>query len=345
MCEKRKNACKASSPDCFIIQRQKKNRSMNQEILYRYFKGETTPKEELQIGEWLEADPVANQQELDVVRFIFEGMELYGGEVKAHAPEPRGVLILWKKVRIHAMRAAAVLLLLFTGIYAAHRLTYESISDQITTLHVPNGQRIEIMLPDGSHVWLNSGARIEYPVVFKKNVRRVRLSGEALFDVQHDSKCPFEVETFATRINVLGTKFNVIADESYNRFSTSLLRGKIRVTNLLDPRGQQIVMNPDETVNLSNGRLFVETMKNTEAMCWTEGLVNISGLPFDELMSKFEQVFDVRIVISRTSIPDIGKISGKIRVNDGIENALRILQYAADFSFDKDDETNVVTIR
>ena len=62
-------------------------------------------------------------------------------------------------------------------------------------------------------------------------------------------------------------------------------------------------------------------------------------------MAKFEQVFDVKIVIARNSIPDIGKISGKIRVNAGIENALHILQYAADFSFEKDEETNVVTIR
>ena len=68
-------------------------------------------------------------------------------------------------------------------------------------------------------------------------------------------------------------------------------------------------MKPDDIVNLSNGRLFVETIRDPEALCWTEGLVRISGLPFDELMAKFEQVFDVKIVIARNSIPDIGKIS------------------------------------
>ena len=62
-------------------------------------------------------------------------------------------------------------------------------------------------------------------------------------------------------------------------------------------------------------------------------------------LSLIHILFDVKIVIARNSIPDIGKISGKIRVNDGIENALHILQYAADFSFEKDEETNVVTIR
>ena len=96
------------------------------------------------------------------------------------------------------------------------------------------------------------------------------------------------------------------------------LGGRIKVTNLLDPRRQEIVMKPDDIVNLSNGRLFVETIRDPEALCWTEGLVRISGLPFDELMAKFEQVFDVKIVIARNSIPDIGKISGQVGVNDGI---------------------------
>ena len=215
----------------------------------------------------------------------------------------------------------------------------------MTRVAAPEGQRINLTLQDGTNVWLNSGAEIEYPSLFAGNSRQVRLSGEALFDVRHDAECPFEVETFATKINVLGTKFNVIADETYDRFSAALLQGRIKVTNLLDPRRQEIVMKPDDIVNLSNGRLFVETIRDPEALCWTEGLVRISGLPFDELMAKFEQVFDVKIVIARNSIPDIGKISGKIRVNDGIENALHILQYAADFSFEKDEETNVVTIR
>lgn len=156
---------------------------MNQEILYRYLKGDTTPQEDLQVAEWLEADPVANQKELDIVRFVFEGMELYGNDARAGALRPRGIVIPWRKVWIFAMRAAAVLLLVFAGGYVAHQRTYEAISDRLTAVHVPNGQRIEITLPDGSRVWLNSGARIEYPVVFKKNLRSVKLSGEALFDV------------------------------------------------------------------------------------------------------------------------------------------------------------------
>ena len=315
---------------------------MDQEVIYKALRGEATPDELEQVARWHSENPEDFQRCADEVHMQIDMMELYGEEIRPAS----WIAVHWRKVVRITVQAAAMLAIgLFVGGYISKERTYDMLAEQINTLQVPYGQRLKFTLPDGSSVQLNSGAKIEYPSVFKKNLRSVKLSGEALFDVRHDAECPFEVETFATKINVLGTKFNVIADETYGRFSAALLQGRIKVTNLLDPRRQEIVMKPDDIVNLSNGRLFVETIRDPEALCWTEGLVRISGLPFDELMAKFEQVFDVKIVIARNSIPDIGKISGKIRVNDGIENALHILQYAADFSFEKDEETNVVTIR
>ena len=313
---------------------------MEKETLYRFYKGEATSDEQRRLMEWLDADQ-ENRRIFDRERGMYNALLLFAPEEKA----ARGRLLNWRRVTRCAVQAAAVVILA-VGIgwgYVSYK--ERSWANLMTRVAAPEGQRINLTLQDGTNVWLNSGAEIEYPSLFAGNSRQVRLSGEALFDVRHDAECPFEVETFATKINVLGTKFNVIADETYGRFSAALLQGRIKVTNLLDPRRQEIVMKPDDIVNLSNGRLFVETIRDPEALCWTEGLVRISGLPFDELMAKFEQVFDVKIVIARNSIPDIGKISGKIRVNDGIENALHILQYAADFSFEKDEETNVVTIR
>ena len=313
---------------------------MEKETLYRFYKGEATSDEQRRLMEWLDADQ-ENRRIFDRERGMYNALLLFAPEEKA----ARGRLLNWRRVTRYAVQAAAVVILA-VGIgwgYVSYK--ERSWANLMTRVAAPEGQRINLTLQDGTNVWLNSGAEIEYPSLFAGNSRQVRLSGEALFDVRHDAECPFEVETFATKINVLGTKFNVIADETYDRFSAALLQGRIKVTNLLDPRRQEIVMKPDDIVNLSNGRLFVETIRDPEALCWTEGLVRISGLPFDELMAKFEQVFDVKIVIARNSIPDIGKISGKIRVNDGIENALHILQYAADFSFEKDEETNVVTIR
>lgn len=318
---------------------------MDKELIYKALRGNATVDEELLIAEWYEKNPVECQKMIDEAHFYTDILGLYGDQVKVEMPLQKHFLLPWRRIGLYSMRVAAVVLLFAGGGYFIQQQTYNSIANQMNSLTAPLGQRMELTLSDGSHIQLNAGSQIEYPVVFKKNIRKVRVSGEAMFEVQSDSQRPFVVETFATNIEVLGTKFNVNADEKNNRFSTTLLQGQVKITNLLDPNQSEIIMKPNDIVNLSNGRLTCESLKDSDMLCWTDGLINISGYAFGELMSKFEQVFDVRIIIARKSLPDISKISGKIRVNDGIENALRILQYTADFSFDKDEEENIVTIR
>lgn len=321
---------------------------MNEELLFRYVKGDTTPEEDLVVAEWLAADRDAHMKKLKQVRFIYQFSVLNGDMIDRQLQEEavghRTRALSWRRIGRAAAGMAAAVLIFMVGGYVAERITYRSLNRQFNVFQAPKGQRVHVTLSDGSNIWLNSGARLEYPVVFEEKIRKVRLSGEAMFEVEHDSDRPFEVETFASNIRVLGTKFNVVADEFHQRFTTTLLQGKVKISNRLDPRQQEIVMHPDDVVNLSHGHLFVETLKDSEAMLWTEGLISISGLSFAELMAKFEQAFDVEIVISRKTLPDMGKLSGKIRVNDGIENALHILQYAADFRYVRNPETNVVTI-
>ena len=314
---------------------------MDQEVIYKALRGEATPDELEQVARWHSENPEDFQRCADEVHMQIDMMELYGEEIRPAS----WIAVHWRKVVRITVQAAAMLAIgLFVGGYISKERTYDMLAEQINTLQVPYGQRLKFTLPDGSSVQLNSGAKIEYPSVFKKNLRRVKLSGEAVFDVEHDERCPFVVETFASDIRVLGTKFNVVADERHQRFSTALLQGRVQITNRLDPTQKDIILKPNDIANLSNGHLFIETITDPEILCWTEGLINISGLPFDELMEKFERAFDVKIDISLEKLPNIRNVSGKIRVNDGIDKALHILQYTADFSYKKNSETNVVTI-
>lgn len=337
-------ACKAAEPVHCIIE-QKINPTVNETILFRYIKGETTPEEDMQVALWMERDPENHQRELDRIRFLYHFSLLHGPEIEHQIGRQRPRMLSLRRLARHAVRVAAAVVLLAAGAYTARYKIYDEITAQTTVFQVPYGQRVELTLPDGSAVWLNSGARIEYPAVFRRDARQVRLEGEAYFEVSHDAARPFSVETFASRISVLGTRFNVVADEAHDRFTTTLLEGRVQVTNRVDPSQPDIIMKPNDIVNLSNGRMRIGTLADDEALCWTQGLVSIGGLAFDELMAKFERVFDVKIVIARPTLPRIGRISGKIRVNDGIDNALHILQYAADFTYERDAETNTVTIR
>lgn len=99
-----------------------------------------------------------------------------------------------------------------------------------------------------------------------------------MFNVEHDAARPFIVETFACDVEVLGTKFNVTADELTHDFTTALLRGKVKVTNKL-ASGDQIILDPNEKVCLNGNRLVLTRIENTDDYLWTEGILNLVGHP------------------------------------------------------------------
>ena len=154
--------------------------------------------------------------------------------------------------RRYAAGIAAALLVGFAGNYAffAHRLN--GWAEQQTVIEAPAGQHVRISLNDGSEVDLNSGSR---------------------FDVSHNEKQPFVVETFAYDVQVLGTDFNVIADEAKGQFSTALFEGRVSIHN--HRNSERIVMEPNTVVRLENGYLYVDKLESREEYFWTECILSV----------------------------------------------------------------------
>lgn len=297
---------------------------MTQETLFRYFKGQASPEEERQIGAWLLEEPGA-QKEFEQARFIYEGMVLY-----APAQPKRKRLVFNTILRYAAGIAAAAVLAVATG-YFVQRKTVDALSGEMMALATRPGERAQVTLSDGTVVSLNADSRIEYPVTFQGRERRVKLHGEALFEVEHDGSHPFVVSTFATDIRVLGTTFSVLADGRENLFSTLLKEGKVQVHNLSDPTDAH-VMKPGEVVTLVNGRLHKSLQDDPAALCWVDGLVNLKADSFEALMKRFEKAYGVHIVLK--AHPSIEGLSGEIRISEGVEHALKVLQHVVDFRYD-----------
>lgn len=171
----------------------------------------------------------------------------------------------------------------------------------------------------------------------------MKLSGEAMFNVEHDAAHPFIVETFACDVEVLGTKFNVTANEQAHDFTTALLNGKVKITNKL-ASGDQIILDPNEKVCLNGNRLVLTKIKNTDDYLWTEGILNLVGHPFADIIAKMEKTYGVKIQIETADLPQIDVIRGKIPVNMGLDYALRSLQEISPFKYEK-DENNVIHIK
>lgn len=321
---------------------------MTDELLFKYFSNEASAEEVAQIEQWLEEDP-ARQSEFDSAHYLFNAMILHSDELsKMTTPGALEKTSRKSKVRRlvyrYAAAAAAVVIAGLSGVFVEREINYNKMTAQTNVLEVPAGQRMSVTLSDGTQVQLNGNSRIEYPVIFSRKQRNVKLSGEAFFEVKHDERHPFIVETFASKVEVLGTRFNVYADEASEYFSTALVDGKVKVTTN-DETAEQVVLAPDEMVKFVNNHLVVTKVDAENLISWTEGYVNLADTDFASLMHRFENVYGVKIVIERETMPEIGYKSGKIRVSEGVNFALKLLQHECKFTYTENYETNTITIR
>ena len=313
---------------------------ITEETLIRFQKCETTPEEEVAILDWLDADP-ENQRQLDSLDFQFNAAVLHMEQPQSEDQSSRRINPFRAFIYAGVAAAIALLLAVGNGWYQARqtRLDLESLN---TTINVPIGQRIEVTLQDGTRVCLNAGSSLEFPNVFSKHDRKVRLSGEAMFDVMPDADCPFVVETYGYDVQVYGTKFNVEADAASAEFSTALLQGSVKVTDRASGAGFFLV--PGEKAELVQGKLRRSPITNSDEYLWTEGIISLQCDSFTELLKRMEKAYDVHFIIQFDKEPVV-RCRGKIRVSDGIEHALEIIKLGTDFNYEIRRGSNDIYIR
>lgn len=309
---------------------------IDKELLFKYFHGDTSPGEELAINEWLKESP-ENAATLRKAYDIFETLTVsQAGETRTPGKSRMYRSMLW-----FMANAAAIAAIFFTVKALDRSRSNRELSQTYASVSAPLGQRVDFTLPDGSLVKLNSGATLTYPMRFDDRHRDVSLSGEAYFNVRHDEKQPFRLNTFASTIEVLGTQFDVDADEERGAFTLMLVGGSVRVSDGSD----ELVLRPGETVVLNGGQLQMADKFSPEDLSWTRDLLSIGNIGFEELMRKMERAFGVKIVIDRKVMPQLDVTSGEIRLSDGLDYALGTLRALCDFSYERDYKANIVTIR
>ncbi len=323
----------------------KPSEKMNTELLFRYFSCKTTESEDNEIRRWLTDDSDGSSaQEYKAAHMLFLTDRCYSRYSDFPQEHPRQSKVKSVFMALGRVAAAAVIAVL-AGLYSNMK-TIDSLSEKTEIINIPAGERVQMTLADGTQIWLNSGTQVEIPVIFSKKQRRLQLlEGEILLDVKKDTERPFVVETWAGDVEVLGTKFDVMADEENRIFSTALLEGSVQITSKSNPENRYI-LKPNDIATMSDGNLNIGRIKDASSVdCWSSGLIDVTDIPFDLLMKKFEKAYDVRIFIDRQDLPVITYTRGKIRISDGIDHALSVLQLAGDFSYSFDRVTNTVIIR
>lgn len=313
---------------------------MGKELLYKFFEGKASQEEKEAIRIWLETN-TENEKIFFREREFFDAITLSTSKQINMQKENSHLSI--RTVARELLKIAALLAITITCGVIFYHLEIHQISEAMNKVTVPAGQRVNLTLPDGTNVWLNARSEIRYPAAFIKNKREVELNGEAYFEVTHRNGQPFVVRTNKCDIEVLGTKFNVEAYDDSDDFCTSLIEGLVRVSEK-GTHSETVVLSPSQMVSLKNGHLLTSAIQDYDIFRWKEGLICFRNISFKRLMHRFEKSYGIKIVVENTHL-DNYVCSGKFRISDGIDNALRILQKDANYVFERNKDESVIYIK
>lgn len=200
------------------------------------------------------------------------------------------------------------------------------------TMRTPKGRQFQLVLPDGSKVWLNAASSIKYPIAFNDKERRVEITGEVYIEVAHDKTWPFFVQTKNQQIQALGTSFNVNAYENEEIEKTTLIEGSVKVNSNINnlpvnSHPLSAVLLPGQQANIDNTKQLLSIANNQSeaAIAWKNGYFNLENMPFDKVMKQLERWYDIQ-VLYENGVPDLRFVGGLNRnmTLDALIRALRV---------------------
>lgn len=197
---------------------------------------------------------------------------------------------------------------------------------QTNTISTPNGGQYQVVLPDGSTVWLNAASSIQFPTQFAANERRVVITGEVYFDVKKDATKPFRVQFGKSEVEVLGTSFNIMAYANEATTQTTLIEGAVKLKN--GHENKKLTPGQQGTIQ-QNGAVEIQTVDTEEVIAWKEGLFYFKDADMTTVMKQVARWYDIEVQFENKSAGKIKKqFTGKVARNVKIEELLDMLHYA-----------------
>jgi ferric-dicitrate binding protein FerR (iron transport regulator) len=196
---------------------------------------------------------------------------------------------------------------------------------EYNTLITPRARQEQLILADGTKVWLNAASSIRFPTAFSGKQRAVEITGEAYFEVAKDVAHPFIVKVRDIQVEVLGTHFNVMAYANERSWQTTLLEGAVRVTQLSRHRSQ--VIKPGEQVQINNGDGSFNLIPHADvrlATAWKDGTQAFHNADIATIMREVERWYDVNVVY-QGEIPQRA-FSGEIPRSASLTELLKLFE-------------------
>lgn len=228
------------------------------------------------------------------------------------------------------------------------------------------GSKSNIMLPDGTQVWLNAGSKITYGKDFGGDIREVTLIGEAYFDVVKDSTRPFLIHARNIDIKVLGTAFNVKSYPGEKTTETSLIRGSVEISIHNRPQ-EKIILKPNEKLIVAAEQDTIETTNTSKKLVpstppprvlleevhydekesvivetsWMENKLIFQDESFADLASKLERWYGVRFIFKDPALEQL-RFTGTFK-GESLQLALKALKITANFDYSIEQDIVIIS--
>lgn len=322
---------------------------MDEAILINYLREQCDEEECRQVEEWLE-ESSENRRMLEQIYYtLFVGdriaamnaadteasLRKFKAAVREHEERKEkrrtALSLRWRR----SLTVAAAFL---TGIIVAGGLTWGLLANKLSdyVIATTGGQRAQTVLPDGSKVWLNGSTQLTYHHSFWSSKRQVSLSGEAYFEVNHNKRAPFIVNSGRIKTRVLGTKFNVRAREEEKRVVTTLLQGSVRVES---PKTEEdgILLRPGQTLDMDattyHSRL-IEYGKPADVLLWIKGRLTFNQSSLLTITGTMEKVYDVQFIYEDDLLKS-EQFTGEFSTDNTPDEILNILMHTNHFNYRK----------
>lgn len=269
-------------------------------IIARKLSGEATAGELQELQDWLSADSRNREEYERVAAFWQQSDELFGSvsfdvntaweKVAARtvntlpAAPKRIALLSWSKY----LAAAAALLLLGLFLFGPGR------GNKMETLTATD-TNLDLVLPDQSRIILRKGSSISYPAAFAANERRVKLEGEAFFEVTRDEHKPFIIAAEQVNVKVLGTSFTVKCNAGTAQVTVS--SGKVQMISSRDT-GSYLVLTSGKQGNFSGEQLSETTVADSNYLFWKTGKLYYERKPLHSIVAELEQYYHRQVRIA-----------------------------------------------
>lgn len=323
------------------------------DLIYKSFSGELSAEEQNQLDNWLSESEV-NRKEADALKKTWQLSANFSKNLAVNLDEEFAHLqnridedekgnvkeaivktmpMARKNTWWKPLSVAAAILLLAAAVFVFNQ---NSVAVEMLAMETLDGEMKEVALADGSKVWLNENSTLIYPDAMNGEERRVKLKGEAFFDITKNPSKPFIIDTRDAEVKVLGTSFEVRAIDDETKTEVVVKTGKVSLGKKNELKPLILTKNQKGVYNNQTKSYVRSDVKNLNSISWQSKTLDFNDVTLEKVLVDIENHFDIIVTLENQDLLDCKYAS--IFIDKDQDHILKTISSLFKMTFEKTNE-------